>query len=703
MKTPFNKILTSKNTFIMSVVCVLLSSLLEAQTPSIDVNGDGTLNVLVIGTTNSIKDNAEPFSPNQISMELQSILSADTALSLSINVVAEDIYKTKNVSSGIAGQFNSNLDYYCHSLLQYYYWPDAHDDRMNNLTGDHGVDWDYVVIGADPYIVSNIPGYYSLGVNKIASKVAAGGAIPLLLMMWPKDTALIEHFEEFTYRSADGAKVQLQNIPAGLAWKILPNTLKDTASVHPTPNGSYLAAASIYAHLFTKSASSSQYVYDDSIANIAHSTLINEASQIHYSGNRTFISPYKSCEISANNLIYNHGGTSTENGILTGLQWIVTEAQKTLQYSANPPIHFNYGRSSMGSTHLYTIDPSMFDFSFGYPLQDDKSTGEVSMVYGLDKRVSESDVETDLGVALHMVRQSELPYGRNVPLRTLIAQMLEEIPGVDIYSDNWHLSSDVNKAIGSYMYTILTSDCAFDCAVEPVDPILWRTWMAHKIGYETAWNLMHMEGVTPCFNVYIDTVSSCDSYTWVNGKTYTTSNSTAKYKLTSSIGCDSVVMLNLTLNTVNTSVTHQGLFLTADQTSASYQWLNCPSMIEIGGATSQSYIPKVSGDYAVIVSKNGCSDTSMCYGVVHVGIIENDFGSELLVYPNPTDGNVSIDLGNTYASVLVNLLDLNGKVIQSKTYNNSQILSVQIEHPAGVYLLVIESGNRKSAIQLVKK
>ncbi|MFT5877062.1 MAG: hypothetical protein ACI8SA_000919, partial [Dokdonia sp.] len=187
MKTPFNKILTSKNTFIMSVVCVLLSSLLEAQTPSIDVNGDGTLNVLVIGTTNSIKDNAEPFSPNQISMELQSILSADTALSLSINVVAEDIYKTKNVSSGIAGQFNSNLDYYCHSLLQYYYWPDAHDDRMNNLTGDHGVDWDYVVIGADPYIVSNIPGYYSLGVNKIASKVAAGGAIPLLLMMWPKD------------------------------------------------------------------------------------------------------------------------------------------------------------------------------------------------------------------------------------------------------------------------------------------------------------------------------------------------------------------------------------------------------------------------------------------------------------------------------------------------------------------------------------
>ena len=52
------------------------------------------------------------------------------------------------------------------------------------------------------------------------------------------------------------------------------------------------------------------------------------------------------------------------------------------------------------------------------------------MLYGLDKRRNTGDVETDLGTARQMINQSELPFARNVPLRTLIAQMLEEIPGV---------------------------------------------------------------------------------------------------------------------------------------------------------------------------------------------------------------------------------------------------------------------------------
>ncbi|MFT7157765.1 MAG: hypothetical protein ACI8Q1_002789 [Parvicella sp.] len=587
IKTQFSIHLKSKNTFTTSFLCFLLSSLMHAQNP--DVNGDGTLNILIIGTSISIQNNFEEFSPNQITTELQSILSADTSIAININVVAEDIYKTKIVSTGIAGQFTANRDYYCHSLAQYYYWPDGHAARMDNLTGNNGVDWDYVVIGADPYIVSKIPGYYALGVNKIAAKVTEGGAIPLLLMGWTKDTVLINHFEEFTYRTADGANVQLQNIPAGLAWSALPNSKIDTAIVHPTPNGSYLAAASIYSHLLNRSASSSQYSYDDSIADIAQSTLIYEAGQVHYTGSRTFISPYKNCGISDQNLIYNHGGTSTENGILTGLQWVIAKAQKTLQYSASPPIHFNYGRSSMGSTHLYSIDSTLYDYSFGYPLQDDKSTGLETMLYGLDKRSSSGDVETDLGTARQMVNQSELPYARNVPLRTLIAQMLEEIPGVDIYSDTWHLSSDVNKAIGTYMYTILTEDCALAGDPMPVDSTGWRTWMAHKIGYETAWNVMHMEGLTPCY------------------------------------GSPLSLMTN------------------------------------------------------------------------------NNTDVDYLVYPNPTNGNFSINLGENNNLVTVTITDLIGKQIQSKTYKNIQLLDFTMNEPAGIYLLVIQSADKINTIRLVKQ
>ena len=45
----------------------------------------------------------------------------------------------------------------------------------------------------------------------------------------------------------------------------------------------------------------------------------------------------------------------------------------------------------------------------------------------------------------------------------------------------------------------------------------------------------------------IDEVSACDSYTWINGNTYTESTNTPTYTLTNANGCDSIVTLHLTL------------------------------------------------------------------------------------------------------------------------------------------------------------
>ena len=500
-KSVYIKTLQPKNSFFLALI-ILLPSILNAQTDPADINGDGMLNILVIGTSESIKNSSEEFSPFQIRTELENILMNDPSLDLSINVVAEDIYRTQTLLTGIAYDWTGiNVDHFCHSLVQYYFWPQNRTTRIDNLKGENGTDWDYVVIGSDPHIIRSIPGFYSLGVNKIACKVAEGGGKPLLLMSWTNDISDIGHFEEFTYRTADGAEVPIDIVPAGLAWNDLPSGKIDVSTNHPTPNGSFVCAAAIYSHIFNQSASSSGYVYDDEIADATHTTIGNAPSQTHYSGEITFSSPFKSCAISDTNLIYNHGGTSTENGILGGLQWVVTEDQKTLQYGDTPFVHFNYGRSSMGTTHLYVIDPSIFNYSFGYPLQDNAITGHTSMQYGIDQRVNEADVETDLGVALDMVEEGELPTARNVPIRTIISQMIEEIPGVDIYpaGDDWHLSNDVNKAIATYMYTILTGECALDGQPEPADSAEWRTWMAHKIGYTTAWNIMHMEGQYPCY------------------------------------------------------------------------------------------------------------------------------------------------------------------------------------------------------------
>lgn len=45
-----------------------------------------------------------------------------------------------------------------------------------------------------------------------------------------------------------------------------------------------------------------------------------------------------------------------------------------------------------------------------------------------------------------------------------------------------------------------------------------------------------------------DVITACDSYTWIDGVTYTASNNTAEYHIANRVGCDSLVHLNLTIN-----------------------------------------------------------------------------------------------------------------------------------------------------------
>ena len=75
------------------------------------------------------------------------------------------------------------------------------------------------------------------------------------------------------------------------------------------------------------------------------------------------------------------------------------------------------------------------------------------------------------------------------------------------------------------------------------------------------------------------------------------------------------------LNLANT--TQNGTQLTADQTGATYQWLDCDNNYAIiNGETNQSYNPAGTGNYAVEVNMNGCVDTSACFLVAYTGIEE---------------------------------------------------------------------------------
>lgn len=68
-------------------------------------------------------------------------------------------------------------------------------------------------------------------------------------------------------------------------------------------------------------------------------------------------------------------------------------------------------------------------------------------------------------------------------------------------------------------------------------------------------------------------------------------------------------------------VSQNGDLLIAAQQGASYQWLDCQqNFAPIAAETSAFFTPSQSGSYAVVVSLNGCADTSDCYTVALTGL-----------------------------------------------------------------------------------
>lgn len=170
-------------------------------------------------------------------------------------------------------------------------------------------------------------------------------------------------------------------------------------------------------------------------------------------------------------------------------------------------------------------------------------------------------------------------------------------------------------------------------------------------------------------------------------------------------GCDSVLTtLNLTINSVDTSVTQSGNTLTSNASNAAYQWVDCDNgNTPIVGETASSFTSTNSGNFAVEVVQNGCIDTSDCYSITGTGILENSF-EKLVVYPNPTSGLLTIELSNPSDNATVIQSTLTGQVVDSKNFTRSNKLDLEIIGATGIYLIDLKTDDGKTAkIKVIKQ
>jgi hypothetical protein len=199
------------------------------------------------------------------------------------------------------------------------------------------------------------------------------------------------------------------------------------------------------------------------------------------------------------------------------------------------------------------------------------------------------------------------------------------------------------------------------------------------------------------------TVTICHGATYsIGGNIYNTQGNYSD-TLLSAFGCDSIVNTALYIKTpVNVSVMQNGIILNAaNMNGDTYQWIDCDSnYAPMPGEIFQTFIAQANGSYAVIVIENGCSDTSACFSVTSVGIVKNEGKKEFSIYPNPTNGKVSVQRSNGDRAQAT-LFDINGRIINTQSISGTKAELDYSGEPNGIYFLEINQDGNSVRTKLI--
>ncbi len=207
--------------------------------------------------------------------------------------------------------------------------------------------------------------------------------------------------------------------------------------------------------------------------------------------------------------------------------------------------------------------------------------------------------------------------------------------------------------------------------------------------------------------------SGANTYTYSSGGAVVTPTANANYSVTgtSTAGCVSsnTAVSSVTVNasptpSISSSATNgticagQSVSLTVNG-ATSYSW-------NTGASTAVIVVsPSVTTTYTATGTTNGCSNiATLVQGVSPCTGIQTTNSKQLAisVYPNPSNGNFTIELANGLAKV-INVTDITGRVILTTT-SSLDLVNVNISTLSnGIYYIKVASDNKAEVIKVVKQ
>jgi hypothetical protein len=203
---------------------------------------------------------------------------------------------------------------------------------------------------------------------------------------------------------------------------------------------------------------------------------------------------------------------------------------------------------------------------------------------------------------------------------------------------------------------------------------------------------------------YNDTIAetACGRFSY-NGQDYSASGY-YQHSFTTGMGCDSIVTLHLTIHTVNTQLNVDDMQITAAEQGAAYQWIDCETNTPVPGANSATYTAESEGRYAVIISKNGCVDTSDCAEVGYASVYQLEMAAQLQIYPNPVAARLTISFASGFKNGTLRLINMLGQTVYQSQPLRGETTTIPTDKlSAGVYFVELHAADVRLTRKIMKQ